>query len=186
MGIIVYVYVPCSPLTSPPTQPNPTTSIKAATTPSSTLCGQCTPADLVALKCAALRALAATMGVTAKLETFKARVVSEKNPIIIINLYPSPAHLIIRLPALLLAQAIKTAASDKAPEVRREAATALMAVLRPERAEDDFRAVSLDAYLTLGLKVRACEVSVPRDGWMRLAEIDHTERIPPSTSASPQ
>lgn len=64
-------------------------------------------------------------------------------------------HLIIRLPSHThTTQAIKTAASDKAPEVRREAATALMAVLRPERAEDDFRAVSLDAYLTLGLKVR--------------------------------
>ena len=43
----------------------------AASTPSSTLCSQCSPADLVALKCAALRALAATMGVTGKLETFK-------------------------------------------------------------------------------------------------------------------
>lgn len=52
-------------------------------------------------------------------------------------------------------QAIKMAASDKAPEVRWEAAMALVAVLRPERAEDEFRAVSLDAYLMLGLKVCA-------------------------------
>ena len=42
-------------------------------TTASTLCGQRSPADLVTLKCAALRALAATMGVTGKLETFKVR-----------------------------------------------------------------------------------------------------------------
>lgn len=43
----------------------------AASTPSSTLSGQCSPADLIALKCAALEAMGATRGMAAKLEIFK-------------------------------------------------------------------------------------------------------------------
>lgn len=43
----------------------------AVSTPSSTLSGQCSPADLITLKCAALEAMGATRGMAAKLEIFK-------------------------------------------------------------------------------------------------------------------